>query len=219
MVRLFAVLLRANAHERLGDRERAIAALRDAMHDPGARRAIPQIIAANAVLDLCPTSFRAARAAHDDEAARVAGGSLGGLGVMLPIGALLLLGVGATVGAWLAGVLPAEALPGMIGGMGLPGVIFVALGRWAIRTGREAARLRREGIEATGEILGIGGTGTEINGEPLVAVRLRVHAPDRAPFEAQARVLRSGLAGADVGDTVGVRVDPKDPSRVLVETS
>ena len=136
---------------------------------------------------------------HEDEVARVSGGSLGGLGVMLPIGAVHLIGVGATVGARLAGALPAEPLPGTVGEIALPGVILVALGRWAIRTASEAARLPREGIEATEEILGIDGTGTKINGVPLVAVRPRVHAPNRAPFKAQARVLRSGLAGAEVG--------------------
>ena len=49
-------------------------------------------------------------------------------------------------------------------------------------------------------------------------MRLRVQPPDGAPFEARARVLRSGLGGAGHGDTVAVRVDPKNRENVLIET-
>lgn len=79
-----------------------------------------------------------------------------------------------------------------------------------------------KGIQGTGEILSVQDTGVTFNNiVALFGLRLRVTIPDRAPYEAtaQVRLGRAQWGQLAPGMTVGVRVDPADPSRVAVETA
>lgn len=218
VVAVLAAVVRANAHERLGNLDQAKAQLLGLMSDARARHAIPEILAANAALDLCPVALPAASAAHDERAAREVGGSLGGIGCMAPIGALLVLGAMASVVLWVVGILPVEALPGILGGAGITGVVFTVVGCWAIRSGRRAARIRRYGRSAMAEVLSLDPTGTKINGVRLVRVHVRLPAADGDLYETSLRVLESVLAGVGPGSVIPVRIDPDDPASVIVET-
>jgi len=217
VVSTLAVVVRANAHERLGDDARAREQLLALMVDARARRAIPEIVRANSALDLCPTALPAATAAHDERAVRALGGSLGGVGWMAPLGLLMLIGAAVSVGLWLAAILPFEALPGIVGGLGITGFVFAGIGGGAILSGRRAARIRRHGRPEQAEVIEIAATGTKINDVRLVRVRMRVRVDDGEPYEATASVLESVLAGIGPGALIPVRIDPEDPSSVIIE--
>lgn len=112
-----AVLLRANAWEQRGDLARATELLREAMkRGVAVRTSLESILAVHADWGLCRQTFQRAEAAHTAQAAKSAGGPLGGVGgIFFWIGVLLLIvsvicivlmalfGVGAAV----AGVIPA----------------------------------------------------------------------------------------------------------------
>jgi hypothetical protein len=213
-----ALLVRANAHERLGDVERATSQLGAALGDARVRHALSAIVEMNAELELCRASLPAALAAHDERAARELGRPLGGLGCMAPLGALMLIGVAIAVAAWAAGALPLEALPGIGAGLGISGVVFSIIGVFAIAAGRRAARLRRHGRVASAEVVAVEPTGSKVNGVPFVRLTLRLDGPDGEPYEARTSALLSTLVGVEAGSVVPVRVDPDDPTRLIVET-
>jgi DNA-directed RNA polymerase subunit RPC12/RpoP len=100
------------------------------------------------------------------------------------------------------------------------GLIFWGLGRGLRNAARTAERLRLHGKRARGEIVKVRPTGTEINDVPQVELTLRIHLDDRAPYEATTRLLLSAGEQARLipGRRIPVRVDPKDPSAVVVET-
>jgi hypothetical protein len=75
-----------------------------------------------------------------------------------------------------------------------------------------ACDLRASGIPAQAEILSIWDTGTTINNDPVIGMKLRVLAEDRPPFEApipRALIGRLQVPQFQPGSQVPVIYDPK----------
>ena len=79
--------------------------------------------------------------------------------------------------------------------------------------------LRKEGLPAEAKILSISDTGTTINENPVVRLRLEVHPQDGLPFETEAEQLISRLQVPMIqpGMTVPVKYDPDSLDVALVE--
>jgi hypothetical protein len=215
-------VLRANAHERMGNLPAAVAVLGDRMNKGAeARMTVEKSIQAMSYLQVCPQSFAMALGQHTAQAAgsagaQVTGGAhkiLLGMGILFAvIGGLLIIGgiIAAATGSM-------EALPGL----GLTGIIFVPTGLGLTFWGRnmqkqaaEAAWLRVNGLRARARITGVQGTGLEVNGVPQILISMQVMMEGRAPFVASAK--RMG-AGVPIGAEVAVRVHPQDQSKVIIE--
>ncbi|HEY3665456.1 MAG TPA: hypothetical protein VGL19_05625, partial [Polyangiaceae bacterium] len=104
----------------------------------------------------------------------------------------------------------------LLGGMGL---LFFGVGLFAFLAGRNAARIRLSGIRGQAKVLLLVPTNMSVNDMPLVKVQVSIELPGRAPYTAESRMVMQGmlLARAVPGASVPVRVDPKRPSKFILE--
>ncbi len=215
-------VLRANAHERMGNLPAAVAVLQDRMNKgPTARATVEGSIRSMAYLQVCPQSFPMADQRHTMAAAGSAGAAVTGGAHMILIGMGLIFAV---IGGFLllGGIIAAiggsfAALPGL----GLTGIIFLPMGLGLAAWGRtmkkqaeEAAWLRVNGVRARARIVGVQGTGLSVNGVPQILIQMQVSMPGHAPFAASAK--RMG-GPPPIGGEVAVRVHPQDASKVIIE--
>jgi hypothetical protein len=231
-----AAVLRANALEKSGDLNGAVQVLqtRMAKAGPSGRAALEAFIRLTPTLRLCEQSFARATAAHTERAAGNAGrGSMifGGIFlvagifmVVIGVGLAVVMGGSSFVAASVPGGVGSAAVPGLIGGMigvlggpGLAGVIFMVIGFFAFRSGRNAAELRRIGVLVYGNVTAVETTGVRINKIPVYAITVRVEREGMAPYAASFRV--TGMpAGMAVGARVPLRVHPHKPAMVQLES-
>lgn len=216
-------VLRANAHERMGNLPAAIEALRRSMSAENAsgRQSMEKFRAVYGHLRLCEQSFGPALMQHAAVASKKAAtrASAGIHLVFLPIAALTgLASLGCIIAAALslAGVLE----EGVAGGCGvalftlLPiTLVFGGVGLAFRKAAKRAAYLRAHGIQGRARVLAVVHTGVTVNGRPQMQMRLQVELPGRAPYEASSKM----LGAVPMGAQVAVRVDPRNPSDVLIE--
>jgi hypothetical protein len=112
-------------------------------------------------------------------------------------------------------------------GVGLAGLAFVIAGPILFLSGRYAAQLDgsetvANGIAGRAEVLSVKDTGVSFHGQTTMVVkaRVRVHLPDREPYEGQMRVPlgRTSWGSLREGMTIQVKVDPDKPSRIVLDT-
>lgn len=236
-----AAVLRANALEKLGQLEPAVTALRSRMQNENAagRIAIEQYVRLNPQLQLCAQSLPMASHGHAQQAAKVAAsGAGGGVGlVLMVIGiGLLLLDVGIVLfavgpglfSALRSGGLHLDALFAGLGGAlaiaigpTIAGLVMTPLGYALWNGAREAAYLRVHGIPARGTVRNLQGTGTRINGVPMMRVHVQVQRDGAAPYDASFTTLTPpGLvAQLHPGAQVPLRVHPQKPDKLILELS
>jgi hypothetical protein len=243
-----AAVVRANALERLGDMNGAVSVLRARMARSNAfgRQALEHFAKVYPSLQLCAGSLPQASTQHTTVAAKGAasraGGNTGIILIAAGVGSLLLTGVilAATM-LPMAAAIPAAFMGGGNGpggamaGLAIGGTeIFVcfivgvstilplgivgALGYGLIKRSREAAWLRQNGISAQGQVRALSGTGTRINGVPLMKVDVSYASP-QGPREASTQMLLPLHLQMQLvpGATVPIRVHPQDPSKIVIE--
>jgi hypothetical protein len=222
-------VLRANAWERLGQPQAAVALLQQAMANQGAsgRQAISMVIEINAGMRLCEQSYPVAQGQHAVVAGKAAADAVSG-GIHKPffvIGVLCLAASAVCIVLMLTDLI-FDAPSGAAFGCGIAlvtllpmGLIFGGIGYAMGKAAARAERLRVHGIVGTGQILGAQPTGMSINNVPQMAIRLQILLQGRPPYEATTKMLMSaGVAHALVpGASVSVRVDPDKLSDVLIE--
>ncbi len=139
--------------------------------------------------------------------------------------ALIATGIGELV---LAGVflLLGLAIPVVRGGFILTaailGVVGLGLLGWGMkmqRGYRDAQRLKVMGKEGTARVAGMTQTGTTLNDNPLVELDLEVTIPGRPPYRVTHKewVPLVMLGTLTMGGALHVRVDPTDPSKLMIE--
>lgn len=101
-------------------------------------------------------------------------------------------------------------LPTGIGITALDLVIGLTIGINRYRSQMKSFTLKQKGRPAQAQVLSFEPTNIEINGEPLIALRLRIHGNDIAPFEVESKkiipVMRMPLLYAG---EVPVLIDPE----------
>lgn len=221
-----AVLLRANALEQLGGGDAASSQIARYLATGGAsgRAALSKVSAAYARSgwQLCPASFALANASYAQKAGKVAAARAGGgigwpfliIGTLMFLGTLVFVGLALTTAPQLM-----PALPGVGGGVGITGFVFMILGLAFVLSGRKAHRLRTTGVEASGQVVGLEPTNVRVNGVPQYRVTLNVQMPQRAPYQAATKVLLNPMTAMQLvpGAVVPLRVDPNDPNQILIE--
>jgi hypothetical protein len=222
-------VLRANAWERLGQPQVAVALLQQAMANQGAsgRQAIAKVIEINAGMRLCEQSYPVAQGQHNLAAGKMAAASASG-GIHKPFLAISVLCLVASAVCLLVRFtdLLVDVPRGVTSGCGsalvtlLPmGLIFGSIGRAMGKAAARAERLRVHGIAGTGQVIGAQPTGMSINNVPEMAIRLQIVLPGRPPYEATTKMLlgASAVHALAPGASVAVRVDPENVSDVLIE--
>ena len=80
----------------------------------------------------------------------------------------------------------------------------------------DTSNLGQTGMGATAEVLGIEDTGTLINFNPVVRLKLNVTPQFGMPFETTAETAVSKIAIPRVGDKINIKYNPANTSQVLV---
>jgi hypothetical protein len=101
--------------------------------------------------------------------------------------------------------------------MGATGLGMLFGGFKARASAKKAEHLRVNGVRAKARVLGLSGTGLTVNGVPQVLVQLQVELPGHAPYQASTKLLLSNPGQLAQGGQVAVRVDPQDPSSLIIE--
>lgn len=98
-------------------------------------------------------------------------------------------------------------------------VLLMVLYTFMTRRADRVARLRATGIPGTAQILELTQTGTYVNNQPMVKLRLRVEAPGVATFEDERReiVPLVSLGMLSSGGTLPVYIEPADHSRYVID--
>jgi hypothetical protein len=84
----------------------------------------------------------------------------------------------------------------------------------------EAKELQSVGVAAQAKILSIADTGITVNEDPVIRLAVEVRPADGPPYQATIKrllVSRLEVAQYQPGTVIGVRYDPKDPSRVSID--
>jgi hypothetical protein len=100
-----------------------------------------------------------------------------------------------------------------------PIIIIVMVMKNLNKKKEEKAALLAKGVKATGTILSLGETGTYINNQPMVVIRVHVQPPGQPPFEAKVEQILSQLEIPRVqpGSHVAVSYDPANPSKIAID--
>jgi len=221
-----AVVFRAHALERRGDRAGAERALASLLQQGGgaARDAIERIRLLHPDLDLCRDSWGAVLAAHEAGARRWAGCGRLALAAVLAGSAILPTGL---MGAFAVGQLVWRGLPRHWSGWAealvplvITAVVSVPFLLWGLSLAVMGLRERwavRRGVRARAQVVGVRPTGTQVNDQPELALTLAVET--RPPVESTLRMVvpvhEVGLWRAGV--TVWVRVDPQRPATAVLD--
>ncbi len=103
---------------------------------------------------------------------------------------------------------------------GFLGQDFVDTMNQSINSGRNAMAgvemgqwLAQSGMDATAQVLTIEDTGTLVNFNPVVKLKVKVIPQFGVPFEATGQSMVSKIAVPRVGDTVKIKYNPADPSQ------
>ena len=98
------------------------------------------------------------------------------------------------------------------------GLIFSGIGFAMRKMAQRAQRLRLHGLRGTGTVMGASPTGLSINNVPQFAITMMIQLDGRAPYQATSKILMSSRRRSCPAARVPVRVDPQNPSDVLIET-
>jgi hypothetical protein len=72
------------------------------------------------------------------------------------------------------------------------------------------------GIPASADVLGIEDTGSSINDNPMVRLKLKITPQFGVPFEHTVETVVSRIAVPRVGDTLNIRYNPANPAQVAI---
>ncbi len=213
-------VLRAHAHERLGRldvAQRQLARFASSLKGLEAVQEIVQLNAPN--LQLCPQSLppveQRVQQMFQNVIATRSGINLRGF-FIIPI-----LGLGAALGgeALESSLDPPwnEIVPGVLVGA-LVLVIIVLVFKTVLRGTMQRQRLIQVGARGTGQLLVIEQTGTRVNDQPMVRLRMLVEVPGREPYTVLHHevVPLIRLQQLVPGSSLPVMVDPKDPTVMAV---
>ena len=89
---------------------------------------------------------------------------------------------------------------------------------WVVLSNKRRDRIDRTWLDAEAEILSISETGTYINNQPRIAFRLHVNSPVHPPCEITHKqvIPLTVLSQYQQGATIRVKVNPEDPSDILL---
>lgn len=212
-------VLRANAYEKQGALDAAVAVLKAEIQaaGPGLLPIIERVAAMNRELDLCPQALAHLRTA---QTTRTASGGDHMVGLIL--GGMLLA---ASAVAVLMGFLTTKDIvtestrfsQGWVAfGVAVP---MAAIGVYFLAKGLRTRRILLHGTDAQARVLSLAETGTRVNELPVCELRLLVSLPGQAPYEATSKRVLSHAEIAQLahgGATIAVRVDPGDRTQVVI---
>jgi len=89
-------------------------------------------------------------------------------------------------------------------------------GQAALDMQKSGQWIAQAGMDATAEVLSIQDTGSLINMNPVVILKLKVQPAMGVGFETTTQTMVSKIAIPRVGDTIKIKYNPADPTQVAV---
>jgi hypothetical protein len=89
-------------------------------------------------------------------------------------------------------------------------------GKNAVDNMQMAQMLAQSGMEASAEVLSIEDTGTLVNFNPVVRLKLKVEPVYGSGFETTGQSMVSKIAIPRVGDKIKIKYNPTDPTQLVV---
>lgn len=95
-------------------------------------------------------------------------------------------------------------------------VVIVMSGQFGAE---DDARLRKDGVAGAGRVLSATQTGSWVNNNPVVELQLEVRSPDASGYQVTLRSMipQVNLAAIQPGAVLKVKIDRKDPGRVVLD--
>lgn len=213
-------VFRAHAHERLGRLDLAQQQLARLASTPAALDTLQEIVQANPALRLCPSSLPAVRQRmqqlHSNVVVTRSGISVGPLVTIPIVGSLVAIGGGQALGSMLGPPL-SNIVPGILITVFVVGTIGLVM-RTVMRGPAQRRKLAQTGVAGTGQLLLVQQTGTRVNDQPMIKMRMLVQLPGRDPYTAEHNeiVPMIRLSQLQPGSHLQVRVDPNDPTIMAI---
>jgi hypothetical protein len=211
-----ASVLRANAFELLGDRERAADTLRELQSSQDLAR----VSARYAALQLCAQAGQAYTASTTEESVKRVAANVnstsfagGGLGIVFAVLGLGCLGVGV---AMTQSDSPFEAIISFA-----TGALFTVGGTMGFVHARKKAKravwLRRNGLSLTARILGADKTGMEVGDTPVYSFVVEVAGPEGSYQASFSKLVPEHKVPVMLGTEVRVYADPDNLREIIVD--
>jgi len=89
-------------------------------------------------------------------------------------------------------------------------------GQAAMDNVNQTSWVAQNGLEASAEVLSVADTGTTVNMNPVVELKLKVTPTAGAVFETTARTMVSRIAVPRKGDKLGIKYNPIDTTQIFV---
>lgn len=214
---------RAHAHERLGRLDLAQTQLARLAPTPAALSKLESMAMMNPSLQLCPQSLQAARQRvkqlHDNVVVTQSGINVKMLVLVPLVGSALAVG-GGGLAASVVGTAYADVVQGVLVAA-IVIVTMVTVLRALFRGPALRKQLAQTGVAGSAELLVVEQTGTRVNDQPMLRLRMLVHLPNKPPYTALHHeiVAQIHLSSIGPGVHVPVRVDPNDPTRMAIAWS
>ncbi len=215
-----AAMVRANAHEKMGQVPTAVDQLRRVMQGKP-KELFEKIRTSNHLLDLCPQSFSTVAAeisaAPAGAVAKRRKNPVGIIFLLLPIGFFIAAAM-APEGATTDDGYPLNWFFVFMGACFLIGpLLMLVIGFFGAK---KMKYMNEHGIDAMGQIMGAEPTGVRINDQPQMALQIQVHHPEQGSYTVTHKKVLSVLDVAQLGQMIGgmvqLKVDPKNPQNVMM---
>lgn len=213
-------LYRAHAHEAVGNLELAVQQLEQAAPTPEEIELLESMVRMTPQLPLVPQSLpRAKVAVTRIQQEAITTGSQLNVGRM--VGSMFLVLPVVLGGAFLSEtVIPADLQPVFIGGLVVLASLvsgFVVFGALFKGAARHKVLVRR-GVDAWAKVMVVEQTGTRVNDQPMLRLRMLVEVPGKPGYAVLHRevVPQIRLAQLQPGVQLPVKVDPQDPRNMAI---
>lgn len=213
-------VFRAHAHERLGNLAVAQQQLQRLATSPEELRGMQQIVASNPQLGLVPGSLPAVAQQvgelHENLLVTDSGIKIGRMIGVPMIGSLLAVAAAGIASEMLDPPL-SEWVPGAVITVVTLAIVLSSFGG-VTKPAAQRKRLMDVGVEGVARLLVVEQTGTRVNGQPMLQLRMVVTLPGQPPYSVLHKeiVPQIQLAQVQPGATLRVRVDPADRRQMAV---
>lgn len=213
-------LYRAHAHEQQGRIDTAVAQLQQLAPTPSQMDALASMARLNPRVPLAVQSLPRARneirRLHDNVITTRSGMNLGRLMLVT----LLVVPVVFAAAFVADAVLPPERLPYVLVPTIFGSVVFSIAAPliFLLRSRAREKRIHTRGVAASARVLVVQQTGTQVNDQPLLELRMLVETPGRPAYAVAHRevVPHIRLAQLQPGTVLAVKVDPGDRRRMAI---
>lgn len=212
-------VFRANAHERQGRVDVAMQQLMSIAGTPQGLKFVEDVVRSNPQAGLLQQSMPAlsqqVQAMNANIVKTKSGINLGGI-FLLPILGIVVFGGGSAITSSLDPGMGTTVM--IVGSIAFTIVVSLVVIRMIMKGPATRKKLATRGVDATAQLMAVETTGTRVNHQPMIRLKMMVSVPNKAPYAAlHHEIVPAHMLGSIApGSQVRVKVDPNDPTLMAV---